>query len=343
MKSRLLITAVVMIVLLTTCEDQTSSELLNAGKVKLKYGERILVPSPQMNVEIPSALTYPNGGENIQQFHRAPIKWQSAAFPAGYMRIEYYCGGVFSHVITEATWNDGEYNDYPFQTLCSDAKVKISALFPSTDFDYSDATFGVVNSTHSSVGVIAPNGYENWSCAINPYPYVKWRPSFYGKLANVKIELLAYAGGNWNVFMVLESSTPNDGVQQISYTSCGGYYSLYKVRISKVGGGPVDESDHGFYEIGYQTPVSVYKPEELRPMSAGLYQVQWNTNLFTYSDLTLVMYNNGVQQGDPVYSSNDGSEYMSFQSGGCQKVKIYQTVLGPDRDYSWSDYCVYPN
>jgi hypothetical protein len=333
------------LILVFSCQEELPLDRRSEEKLKIteelnEIQQTVGLP-PMSYQQISDAIIYPNGGEIIQQFHRYPIRWRPGAFSGSYVQIWFYCGGVLHHQIVNATPNSGEFefNEYPFQVLCSDAKIKISEYNQNPiDYDFSDATFSVVDASHSTVGVIAPNGFETWSGSVNMYPFVKWRPAFFGaKTDNVKIELWAFAGGNWNLYLTLEPSTPNDGIQTMNYMTWGGYYSKYKIRISALVGSSVDESDSEFYEVGYNTPQSVYSPYELQSISSGLYLVRWNQELFD-GEVTLEVYKDGVMPpgGLPVSSANDGEEYMSFPGGlGCAKVKIYRGSI-----YHWSDYCV---
>ncbi|MBN1153339.1 T9SS type A sorting domain-containing protein [candidate division KSB1 bacterium] len=180
-------------------------------------------------------ITAPNGGENIGC--STTITWTSTGAGSN-VKLEYYCGGVWSTIVS-STPNDGTYNwTIPTGTVCS-SKIKVSDAANSGCWDMSNNYFNIncpIIPT-CQITVTSPNGGESIACSHT----ILWTSS--NASANVKIEY--QCNSTWNVIV---NSTPNDGTFNWtipSGTSC----TTAKVRITDVANAACSDQSNSNFTI----------------------------------------------------------------------------------------------
>ncbi len=135
------------------------------------------------------AVTYPNGGENLQVGSNQNITWTA---PSGVIqvKIEYSTNGGSSWTtIASGVPNNGIYAWETPNTPSAQCRVKVSDYNNSSITDMSDSDFRIV----SGVTVVSPNGGEQ--LRVGRIHYINWTaPS---GIYKVNIEYSTNGGSTW--------------------------------------------------------------------------------------------------------------------------------------------------
>jgi hypothetical protein len=199
-------------------------------------------------VDIPGiTVTSPNGGEELQVGSLQTINWTYTGI-VGNVKIEYSTdnGAVWTE-ITPSTVNDGSYPWTIPNTLSDQCLVRISETGGDPS-DTGDNVFSIVNIP--TITVTSPNGGEEW--LVGSQQTITW--TYTGTVGNVKIEYSADNGGDW---IVITSSTPNDGSH--SWTVPDTVSSQCLIRVSETDGNPTDTGNNVFSIVPIPT-VTVISP-----------------------------------------------------------------------------------
>ncbi len=116
-----------------------------------------------------------------------------------------------------------------------------------------NVTFTTISATTPTITVVYPNGGEVMYSGDKAT--VTWTTTNFDAGENVKMDV-------WlpeSVWYTLEASTPNDGSQVVNVGPRADYGTVYKIRISGVTNGAVDESDNPFTVIATTTTLDSLK------------------------------------------------------------------------------------
>lgn len=187
-------------------------------------------------------VTYPNGGETIEQGSSQTITWDYFGF-SGLIKIELITGTKNREVlaenipVTDGLWDWEVPADQP---VGNNYKIKISDMDDGMPMDESDGMFSIVEIIIPTITVLEPNGGESW--AQGTTHTISWTSEFFS--GDVKIEL----SDGTKVITLIEDSIP---VAQGSYAwaipADQPTGSNYTVIVSAMETGiPTDESDAPF-------------------------------------------------------------------------------------------------
>ncbi len=207
-----------------TIGDETAA----GTSVTLTSGDAVIQANFQyMGIRI----TSPNGGELFIPGNNYPITWWADSY-TGNVKIE-LVEDTTSVTIAANEPNDGSFSwtvpSDQFEAI--DYKIRITTISGDSWTDESDANFAI-----NRIKVAKPNGPSDVLLSGSSY-YITWTSNGIG---NVSIELLT--GGTPSTLI---SSTPNDGSYPWDPISCAGGTD-YKIRITHLATGSVDESDASF-------------------------------------------------------------------------------------------------
>ncbi|MEJ2704794.1 MAG: Ser-Thr-rich GPI-anchored membrane family protein, partial [Sedimentisphaerales bacterium] len=127
------------------CDLPPSARLLSNPSITLFRAELVVETAP-------ISACRPNGGETWQSGTTHTITWISSSYVGFQVKIELYKGGSLDHLIIGETANSngghfygGSY-DWSIpenQTPSSDYKIKVTSIFNSSEYDYSDENFTI--------------------------------------------------------------------------------------------------------------------------------------------------------------------------------------------------------
>lgn len=183
-------------------------------------------------------LISPNGGQNWQARTIQNITWQSANISK--IKIEYTTnnGTAWTMIADSVNSSPASYSWMIPNTPSALCKVKVSDITNSSVTDISDSAFTISAAPMLSIGVVAPNGGENWLAGTNQN--ITWISS---DISKIKIEYTTNNGTAWNKIADSVNSTPASYNWLIPNTPS----SLCKVKISDIGSSGIsDISDNVF-------------------------------------------------------------------------------------------------
>ncbi|MGD2085496.1 MAG: GEVED domain-containing protein [Candidatus Aminicenantes bacterium] len=243
----------------------------------------------------------PNGSENWNALTNQNITWSSTG-SITIVKIEYSTdsGGTWNTVVN-STYNDGIYTWSVPNNPSGNCLVRITDYYGSTS-DTSDAVFSI--SPPIVIGVISPNGGENWE--VGTVNNITWTST---GGTNVKIEYSTNNGATWST---ITSSTPNTG--SYAWTIPGTPSTSCLVKVSDTASSSSDTSDAVF---------TIFTNELIYCASSGTNQnYEWMagvqvgslnnpTGKSQYSDFTSMTVN--VSKGGNVsVSLTPGFAYSSY-------------------------------
>lgn len=209
----------------------------------------------------------PNGGEEWIAATENTILWTPGnCGPSA--KIELLRNGAVCSTIAPSTPNDGSFTWTAQQ--CSGAsdgyKVRVTDL-SGDGRDDSDTAFRILA---CQTTVTSPNGGESWQA--ESAQTITWTSTHCG--ADVRIELL-HAG---IVCSTIAASTANDGSYAWTPSQCGGNRTDYRIRVTDLRGGLIDESDAVFSISDPPCAVHVTAPNGGESWTEGFpHDITWSS------------------------------------------------------------------
>lgn len=252
----------------------------------------------------------PNGGESWTEESAREILW-TAETCGTEVKIELLRNGSPCLTISPATPNDGSFLWTAEQCAGATSGYTIRVTDLTTGVaDASNAVFSIPDPP-CQITVASPNGGESWVESTNRE--ITWTSRFCG--GTVKIDLIR-AGA---VCATISPGTANDGGFQWIAQRCGTFTTDYKIRITDLTLGGVDESDQPF-TIPTCQPLVVFPNggEEIPPGSSQT--IQWNSTNCGGS-VKIEILRNGVPCATLAESTpNDGSHPWTANMCGENKT-----------------------
>jgi surfactin synthase thioesterase subunit len=279
-------------------------------------------------------VTAPNGGENWQPGTSQIISWTDNF--SSNVEIQLFKGGAYNSSIVTSTPSDGSYTwDIPGSILPgSDYTIKILSTVDGNIFDFSNASFTIIN---NDITVNLPNGGEVWSTGSTQS--ITWSDNISG---NVKIEL--YKAEVFNSTII--SSTASDGSYSWNIPGATANGSDYKIKVTSIDLPTLsDLSDNSFTIFTGQITVS--SPNGGESWQAGSTQnITWTDNIS--ENVMIELYKGGVFHSViDASTSSDGTKGwdlpFTLQSGSDYKVKITSVDDPGITDLSNSNFTVVGN
>jgi hypothetical protein len=209
----------------------------------------------------------PNGGEEWIAATEYEIRWSPGACGAT-AKIELLRNGLVCSTIAAVTPNDGSFlwTAQPCAGATDGYRIRVTDL-SGDGKDESDATFRILS---CQLAVTAPNGGESWQA--ESVQTVTWTANHCG--GEVRIELLR----SGVVCATLAASTPNDGSFLWTVAQCGGNRTDYRIRITDLRGGLLDESDAVFSIPDPACAIQVTAPNGGESWTEGLpHDITWTS------------------------------------------------------------------
>jgi hypothetical protein len=209
----------------------------------------------------------PNGGEDWIAAAENEIRWTPGVCGST-ARIELIRNGLVCSTIAANTPNDGSFLWTAEQCAGGAAgyRIRITDLSGGGE-DQSDATFQILA---CQIAVGNPNGGEDWQAET--VQTITWTAGNCG--GEVRLDLLR----NGAVCSTIAASTPNDGTFPWTVSQCDGNRTDYKVRITDLRGGSLDESDAVFSIPDPPCTVQVTAPNQGESWTEGIPRdITWTT------------------------------------------------------------------
>ncbi|MEO0088808.1 MAG: hypothetical protein ABIK50_04390 [candidate division WOR-3 bacterium] len=166
-------------------------------------------------------INSPNGGEIWYVGESQNINWQTSGL-SGNVKIEFSTDGGSNWIILYySTPDDGSQSVTVPNNPTTRARIKITHLTVSSNYDISDANFMVTR----RIRVIVPNGGENWR--VGTTQTIRWDASGLTG-TNVKIELSTNGGTTFPI--TVTSSTEDDG--EYSWTVSNNPTTQGRIRVT---------------------------------------------------------------------------------------------------------------
>jgi hypothetical protein len=192
-------------------------------------------------------VTSANGGESWQSGTTQIIRWDYAANPGTYVKIELLKGGVLNKTLTTFARTSSRFYNWKIpatQTPGVDYSIRITSKTSPAFTDTSDSTFTVLG---PSVTLTSPNGGENWAPATTQT--IRW--AYAGSPGtSLKIELLK--GGVLNRVITTFASTSRGYYSwKVPATQAAG--TDYSIRITSKTNPSCTDVGNADFTIGGQT------------------------------------------------------------------------------------------
>jgi hypothetical protein len=255
-------------------------------------------------------VTAPQGGTNLGCGNNI-ITWTSQN-TSGYVKIEYYCDGSWTEIIS-GTPDDGSYGWYvPSGTCCEIARIRVTDLYDNCTDSSGDFSINC-ECSECQINITAPTSGENLDCG--PY-IITWTSQ--NTSGNVKI--LYHCNGTWHT---ITSNTPDDG----SYiwtippgTCCQGA----KIEISDISDNSCfDQSGSLTIDCNCECLINVTSPTSGETIGCGQ-TITW-TSQNTSGNVQIEYYCNGDWHPIVFNTPDDGSyDWIDFypQNGCCDSTLI---------------------
>ncbi len=257
-------------------------------------------------------VTYPNGGETIEQGSSVSITWDYFGFN-GLIKIELITDTKNREVlaenipVTDGLWDWEVPSDQP---VGDNYKIKISDMDDGMPMDESDGVFSIVEFVVPAITVLEPNGGEVW--AQGTTHTISWTSEFFS--GDVKIEL-----SDGSQTTLIEASVPAaQGSYEWEIPADQTPGINYTVIISDVSTGtPSDESD---------APFSIIEPAAAPDLV--ITEIMYNTP--SYDNEWIEIYNNEAftvdLEGFYILDDNDSHIPVVFPDGYSIAPGQYFTV-----------------
>ena len=197
-------------------------------------------------------VTQPNGGQKWKTGKSYALKWTHKN--AGtHVKIQLLKSNKHYKWVTKKTKNDGKHPwKIPSTVATGKAyKVKITSRTKKTVTDTSNLNFTITKvggdiDDSTSLEMISPNGRERWKKGT--VVSIEWEDGSLGG----RVSLTLYKSGKR--YLVISSSTPNDGLRRWSIPKNLATSSAYKIKVqSKTKASKYDYSDRNFTVYGGDT------------------------------------------------------------------------------------------
>jgi C1A family cysteine protease len=303
-----------------TVPDTVSDECL----VRITANDEDLDPKPtdmsdQLFSIIPEPtgefrVTAPNGGEEWEVGTVQAITWTGSGSAAN-VTIDYSTdnGNTWSTIASSAE-NGGAYDWTIPDTVSDECLVRITANDGNEDpkpTDVSDEVFSIIHPTEPTIRVITPNGGEQLE--IGALYEITWFGT--ETRAEVKIEYSTNGGESWTG---ITESTENDG--DYDWTVPDEPSETCLIRISDIGGQPVDVSDAVFSIVQSQFgDLTVLTPNGGENLETGSeYDITWTCS--------------GLNNVHIEYSTNNGETWTYIDTVSADNGSYAWTVPGTPSD-----------
>jgi hypothetical protein len=283
-------------------------------------------------------VVYPNGGQTLYMGHDYTVTWTSDCVDEN-VKIELYKGGTMVRQLNAGTTNDGaQLVNIPVDgTIVAGSDYRIAiATTPSGDpYDFSNSYFTILKPT---ITVTSPtNGSTYGPGDVVP---IRWTTN--QVTTNIHVEVYQDA----SPYLLLDSSTPNDGVYNWTVPADAPSYACFKIGVSCMWGHVYDYSDC-FEIVGCSPNLDVTFPDGGETLYMGYdYTVTWSTTTCTdatvkielYKDATMVLQH---EAGTP----NDGSQLINLPvDGTIAEGSDYQIAIsavdGDPWDFSGANFTI---